>query len=211
MAGFFKNLMDSLKLQDDDEAFDEFDTKESSRSDKNERTNERIQERPDRIRRNTSAASEPVVSRVPSDTPQVKRAHTSSNYGTATYIESHNNKKTLRMERPEGSKVVPIKTTRDGLEVCVMKPRNFEDSQDICDVLLSNCVAIVNLEDNDITVSQRIMDFISGAVYSINGKLFQISDLIFITAPGTVDVSGDYNDILAQTGYDVPILVNKGL
>ena len=87
-----------------------------------------------------------------------------------------------------------------------MKPKNFEDSQDICDVLLSNCVAIVNLEDNDIVVSQRIMDFISGAVYSVNGKLFQISDLIFIAAPGTVDVSGDYNDILAQTGYDVPLL-----
>ena len=114
------------------------------------------------------------------------------------------------MERPDGSKVVPIKTTRDGLEVCVMKPKNFEDSQDICDVLLSNCVAIINLEDNDIVVSQRIMDFISGAVYSVNGKLFQISDLIFIAAPGAVDVSGDYNDILAQTGYDVPLL-NKSM
>jgi len=55
-----------------------------------------------------------------------------------------------------------------------------------------------------------IMDFISGAVYSINGKLFQISDLIFIAAPGSVDVSGDYNDILAQTGYDVPLL-NKSM
>lgn len=208
MANFFKQLLDTLKLQDDDESFAAYENSVNSKR--------RASEAPASgksdfsSKRSSSSASAPASSSRPAatngDGTQVKKAHSASNYGTSTYIESRNNSKTLRMERPEGSKVVPIKTTRDGLEVCVMKPKNFEDSQDICDVLLSNCVAIVNLEDNDIVVSQRIMDFISGAVYSVNGKLFQISDLIFIAAPGTVDVSGDYNDILAQTGYDVPLL-----
>ena len=208
MANFFKQLLDTLKLQDDDESFAAYENSVNSKR--------RAAEAPSSgksdfsSKRPSSSASAPASSSRPAastgDGTQVKKAHSASNYGTSTYIESRNNSKTLRMERPEGSKVVPIKTTRDGLEVCVMKPKNFEDSQDICDVLLSNCVAIVNLEDNDIVVSQRIMDFISGAVYSVNGKLFQISDLIFIAAPGTVDVSGDYNDILAQTGYDVPLL-----
>lgn len=207
MAGFFKSLMDSLHLQDDEDSFAEFERKETARQ---SRSASRTTEAPAARRTSEQTQTRQTAAPAASDTTQVKRAHTASNYGTATYIESRNNSKTLRMERPEGSKVVPIKTTRDGLEVCVMKPRNFEDSQDICDVLLSNCVAIVNLEDNDLAVSQRIMDFISGAVYSINGKLFQISDLIFIAAPGTVDVSGDYNDILAQTGYDVPLL-NKSM
>ena len=210
MANFFKQLMDTLKLQDDDESFAAYENSvsnkrkvsdvSSSHSDYSGKSSSR-----------SSGSSAPARSTVPSgDGTQIKKAHSASNYGSSTYIESRNSGKTLRMERPEGSKVVPIKTTRDGLEVCVMKPKNFEDSQDICDVLLSNCVAIVNLEDNDIVVSQRIMDFISGAVYAVNGKLFQISDLIFIAAPGTVDVSGDYNDILAQTGYDVPLL-NKSM
>lgn len=203
MANFFKNLMDSLKLQDDEEAFEEFDRKETTRQSRPAAT-----EKPRRSQTMEQPVSRSAASsaQTSSGDTSVRKAHTASNYGTSTYIESRNNSKSLRMERPEGSKVVPIKTTRDGLEVCVMKPRNFEDSQDICDVLLSNCVAIVNLEENDLAVSQRIMDFISGAVYSINGKLFQISELIFIAAPGTVDVSGDYNDILAQTGYDVPLL-----
>lgn len=203
MANFFRNLMDSLKLQDDEEAFEEFDRKETARQSRPAAT-----EKPRRSQTMEQPVSRSAASsaQTSSGDTSVRKAHTASNYGTSTYIESRNNSKSLRMERPEGSKVVPIKTTRDGLEVCVMKPRNFEDSQDICDVLLSNCVAIVNLEENDLAVSQRIMDFISGAVYSINGKLFQISELIFIAAPGTVDVSGDYNDILAQTGYDVPLL-----
>ena len=207
MANFFQKLMDTLKLQDDEDSFAAYENSVNSKrraeapaSTKSDFSSKRSS--------SSSAASQPASRPASSsgDGTQVKKAHSASNYGTSTYIESRNNSKTLRMERPEGSKVVPIKTTRDGLEVCVMKPRNFEDSQDICDVLLSNCVAIVNLEDNDIVVSQRIMDFISGAVYSVNGKLFQISDLIFIAAPGTGDVSGDYNDILAQTGYDVPLL-----
>ncbi len=207
MANFFKQLLDTLKLQDDDESFAAYENSVNSKRRSSEAPapgkSDFSAKRPSS---SASQASAPRSSSVSGDGTQVKKAHSASNYGTSTYIESRNNSKTLRMERPEGSKVVPIKTTRDGLEVCVMKPKNFEDSQDICDVLLSNCVAIVNLEDNDIVVSQRIMDFISGAVYSVNGKLFQISDLIFIAAPGTVDVSGDYNDILAQTGYDVPLL-----
>lgn len=210
MANFFKQLMDTLKLQDDDESFAAYENSVNSKR----KAAESSSSRPDfstKSSSRTSSAPAPGRSVTSSgDGTQIKKAHSASNYGSSTYIESRNNSKTLRMERPEGSKVVPIKTTREGLEVCVMKPKNFEDSQDICDVLLSNCVAIVNLEDNDIVVSQRIMDFISGAVYSVNGKLFQISDLIFIAAPGAVDVSGDYNDILAQTGYDVPLL-NKSM
>lgn len=217
MSGFLKNLVDSLRLQDDDEAFEEYERSQNARSERSERNTEKVRRASggDTVSSSRAASSSRQVS--PSRTSQApsssagtaqskKAAHTASNYGSSTYIESIDNKKTLRMERPEGSKVVPIKTTREGLEVCVMRPHNFEDSQDICDVILSNCVAIVNLEENDINVSQRIMDFISGAVYSLNGKLFQISDLIFIAAPGNVDVSGDYNDILAQTGYDVPLL-----
>lgn len=207
MGGIIRGLLDSLHLSDDDESFADFERKENA---KQARSAARSSSESQPQRRSSEPAPSRFTASSDTEPSQRRPAHTSSNYGTATYIENKNNSKSLRMERPEGSKVVPIRTTPAGYEVCVMKPRNFEDSQDICDVLLSNCVAIVNLEDNDLTVSQRIMDFISGAVYSINGKLFQISELIFIAAPDAVDVSGDYNDILAQSGYDVPLL-NKSM
>lgn len=206
MNGFFRNLIDSLKLQDDDESFEAYEQGEREKERKTSGSDRASSySQPDR----TASRQRNVQETSAHDDSQLRKVHSASNFGSSTYIENRNNNKTLHMERPEGSKVVPIKTTRSGLEVCVMKPRNLEDSQDICDVLLSNCVAIVNLEDNELALSQRIMDFISGAIYSVNGKLFQISELIFIVAPGAVDVSGDYNDILAQSGFDVPIL-NKG-
>lgn len=140
------------------------------------------------------------------DYAQPKKAHVSSEYGTSTYIEGREDSKRLRIERPDGSKVVPLKTTNHGLKVCVMKCKTFDDSQDICDVILSNCCAIVTLSDIDLALAQRIMDFVSGSVYSLNGKLYQIYDCIFFIAPGNVDVSGDYDDILEQTGYNVSLL-----
>ena len=89
-----------------------------------------------------------------------------------------------------------------------MKPTSFEDSQDICDMLLSGRAAVVNLEGFDPMEAQRIMDFISGCVYAINGKLHQISRYIFIFSPDSVDISGDYLDLVPDDGFGVPT-INK--
>lgn len=116
--------------------------------------------------------------------------------------------KSLRAEKTSSSKIVPIRTTTKGLEVCIMKPSTFEDSQDICDMLLTGRAVVVNLEGFDPDVAQRIMDFISGAVYAIGGKLHQISRYIFIFSPDNIDISGDYLDLVPVDGLGVPT-INK--
>ena len=113
--------------------------------------------------------------------------------------------KSFRSER--SNKVVPIRTTSRGFEVCILKPGSFDDSQDVCDILLSNRAAVVNLEGFDPEEAQRIMDFISGCIYSINGKLHQISKYIFIFSPDSVDISGDYLDLANESAaFGVPTL-----
>ena len=111
----------------------------------------------------------------------------------------------LRVDRAS-SKVVPIKSANRNLEVCIMKPSTFADSQDICDMLLEGRAVVVNLEGFDPLEAQRIMDFISGCVYSINGRLHQISRYIFIFSPDSIDISGDYLDIAAEDGFGVPTI-----
>lgn len=117
-------------------------------------------------------------------------------------------KRYSRMERTNSNKIVPIRTTAKGLEVCIMKPTSFEDSQDICDMLLAGRATVVNLEGFDPDDAQRIMDFISGCVYSMNGKLHQISRYIFIFSPDNIDISGDYQELVenAGIGFGVPTL-----
>jgi cell division inhibitor SepF len=109
-----------------------------------------------------------------------------------------------RMERSTTGKVVPIRTTSKGFEVCIMKPTTFEDSQGICDMLLSGRAIVINLEGFDDKLAQRTMDFISGSVYAINGKLHRISNCIFIVSPDAIDISGDYLDILQESGFEPP-------
>ena len=86
-------------------------------------------------------------------------------------------------------KVVPMNRTM--MEVSIIKPTTFEDSQNICNMLLSGRPVVVNLEGLDPDDAQRIMDFISGCIYSIKGQYHQISKYIFIITPENVDISGD--------------------
>lgn len=93
------------------------------------------------------------------------------------------------------SNVVPIHTTSSGLEVCIMKPHSFGDSDKICEALLSGHAVVINLEGFDTEQAQRIIDFVSGAVFAIEGRFYRISRYIFICSPGSVDISQDVEDI----------------
>ena len=84
-----------------------------------------------------------------------------------------------------------VSLNRSMMEVKIIQPTSFEDSQEICNTLLSSKPVVVNLEGFDPDDAQRIMDFISGCIYAINGKYHQISKYIFIFTPENVDISGD--------------------
>ena len=53
------------------------------------------------------------------------------------------------------------------------------------------------MEGIHMEVAQRIIDFVSGAAYSMDGNLQRISNYIFIVTPNSVELSGDFQDMLA--------------
>lgn len=103
------------------------------------------------------------------------------------------------------AKVTPMRKKQgvSGMEVCVIKPNSMEDTREIIDTLLASCTVVLNLEGIDVEVAQRIIDFSSGACYSINGSLQKVSGYIFILTPSNVEISGDIQDIL-NGAYDLP-------
>ena len=103
-------------------------------------------------------------------------------------------------------KVVPM---RRNMEVTMIKPTSMDDSRDICDYLLSGKAVVLNMEGIHMETAQRIIDFTSGATYSMNGNLQKISNYIFIATPDSVELSGDFQDILsagATSGMDMSSL-----
>ena len=110
--------------------------------------------------------------------------------------------------RPSTSnKVTPMRSTSKrqnaGMEVCVIKPTTMEDTREITETLLSNRPVVLNLEGLDVEVAQRIIDFTSGSTYAISGNLQKISNYIFIITPSSVDISGDFQDVI-NGAFDVP-------
>ena len=95
------------------------------------------------------------------------------------------------------SKVVPMKRA---MEVSLVKPTTMEDSREICDYLLAGKAVVLNMEGIHTETAQRIIDFTSGATYSMNGNLQKISNYIFIATPESVELSGDFQDLLSSAG-----------
>lgn len=99
-----------------------------------------------------------------------------------------------------GNKVTPMRQPAPrrnaSMEVCVVKPSSVDDSREITETLLAGRTVILNLEGMDLEIAQRIIDFISGATFAINGNLQKISNYIFLVTPTNVDISGDLQDLL---------------
>lgn len=129
-------------------------------------------------------------------------------YDDDYYNESEYSSKKTPLKSVSQSKVVPIRTASSDVEVCIFKPANFGESQEVCNILLGGQPVIVNLEGIDVEEAQRIMDFVSGCIFSIQGNMRQISKYIFIFAPKTIDISGDYIKNVTENneGISIPTL-----
>lgn len=102
------------------------------------------------------------------------------------------------------AKISPMRPRRgNGMEVCVIKPKSVDDEREITETLLEECTVILNMEGLDYQVAQRIIDFASGSCYALHGNLQKISNFIFIITPQSVDISGDFQEILSGA-FDVP-------
>lgn len=94
------------------------------------------------------------------------------------------------------SKVIPFHGNQqeEGEIVKVIKPQEFNEAQIVADFLKEGKTIVVNLEGIEISQAQRIIDFIGGASFAVDGSLKAISNNIFIVAPGNIEVSGDLRD-----------------
>ena len=105
------------------------------------------------------------------------------------------------------SRITPMRSrkTSSGMEVCVFKPTLFDEAREITDTLLSQCTVVLNFEGLDVDLAQRIIDFASGSCYAIGGNLQKVSNYIFIMTPKSVDISGDFQDIISGA-FDIPTI-----
>lgn len=195
-----------FQFKDDEDDFEDDDDYEdvkpvSRRSETTSRTERQTTQRPSYSDR-SDRYDRSQTSRMTQSTASVSRP-------VSEPESEYRRERTDRYQRPERqpSKVVPMKaSSRSGLEVSIAKPTSFDDSQDVCDLLIRGKAVVANLEGLNPSDAQRIMDFISGCVYAMNGNLHQISMNIFIFSPDSIDISGDFLDAVSADSFGVPTI-----
>jgi len=109
-----------------------------------------------------------------------------------------------RKPMPKGSPQVYSINTNVQMQVVIIKPSCYEDAQEICDQIKTKRPVVVNLEKVEYPIAQRIMDFLSGTCYSLEGSIQRVANNIFIIAPANVDISGDFKEELKTKGVILP-------
>ncbi len=176
MANIFDKFLNSMRLYDEDEIEDDVEY-----LDENEPEEE---EAPARPARKAQPAAEQPAPEPPAARP-------------------------VRPAPARRSNVTAMKQTSRGgavMEVSMVKPTTMEDARDICEMLLSGRAVVINMEGVQVELAQRIIDFASGACYSIDGNLQKISSYIFIITPNNIELSGDFTNVLnSVTGSNLRI------
>ncbi|MFZ3101115.1 MAG: cell division protein SepF [Desulfitobacteriaceae bacterium] len=101
------------------------------------------------------------------------------------------------------AQVVSIHSQKQ-MRVVVFEPKSFEDSQGIADQLRNRRPVIVNLENAEKTLAKRVVDFISGTTYALNGNMQKVGNGIFLFVPNNVDISGEMREDLRDKGIFWP-------
>ena len=77
------------------------------------------------------------------------------------------------------------------IEMKVVRPERYEDGNQIADHLLNNRTVVINLEATNKETARRMLDFLSGVAYSIDGQFLRVANNTFVITPRNVAVSSD--------------------
>ena len=86
--------------------------------------------------------------------------------------------------------------------VSIFHPRRFDEVTEIADNLRAARHIVVNLVGADRALCQRIVDFLSGVVYTVDGKMQRLGEGIYLFVPANVPVTARDTELAAASGYE---------
>ena len=80
-------------------------------------------------------------------------------------------------------------------EVVLFHPANFNDTSKAADDLRSKKAVIVNMENIDKAMARRVVDFLSGCAYALDGKVKKVAQATYLFCPHNMEISGDLESL----------------
>ena len=117
------------------------------------------------------------------------------------YEDSYEPESNIQDSRKNKGNVVSIHTQKN-TKVVLSEPRSYDETQEVADHLRSRRPVIVNLHRVRTDQAVRIVDFLSGTVYALNGNIVKIGPNIFFCTPESVEIQGSITEMLdEETDY----------
>ena len=189
-----KSFLDYFKINDSSDEYEDDLFDDDEYDDDEDDFDEEYEPKPKAVNGRSSAATYTAAATQSASAAAKKSKFVKPAKNTAT--ASNNTKLVSFNNRSQGG----------SQQVFVIKPDEFDDAQMIIDHLKGGQAIVINMEGMELSTAQRIIDFIAGACYSLDGSLQAISGNIFIAAPADIYVSGDLREELLNDAFLSPEL-----
>ena len=90
--------------------------------------------------------------------------------------------------------------TNNNLQVILVKPERYENVSEVADHLRNKCAVVLNLESTNKDTARRLVDFLSGCAYALDGKIKKVALSTYILTPYNVDIVGDLVEEMENNG-----------
>ena len=185
------SLWDNVKkfaapYSDDD--YDDYDEDEEDTEDDYEEEEERPARRSAPARRSRAAA--PVE-----DEPEEDE---DSDFGFGSISTSGSGSSALGSSSGFNGPVLHTGSSANKQEVVLFRPGSFNDTSKAADDLRNRKAVIVNMENVDKAMARRVVDFLSGCVYALDGDVKKIAQSDYLFCPHNMEISGDLETLQAE-------------
>ncbi len=94
--------------------------------------------------------------------------------------------------------VLNMNSSSNKQEVVLFRPGSFNDTSKAADDLRNRKAVIVNMENVDKAMARRVVDFLSGCVYALDGDVKKIAQSAYLFCPHNMDIVGDLETLQAE-------------
>ena len=78
------------------------------------------------------------------------------------------------------------------------RPETFNDAPEIATNLRNKKAVVLNLEGVDKALARRVVDFLSGCTYALDGSVKKISQATYLFCPYNMEVLGDLKNLQGE-------------
>jgi cell division inhibitor SepF len=81
------------------------------------------------------------------------------------------------------------------------EPKRFNEAREVADRFKDGTAVIMNLQSTEDATARRLVDFASGLVYGLDGKIELVANRVYLLTPADVEVSAEERERLAGDGF----------